>query len=184
MQTEGKFVNKVISDGEVLIDLTEDTVTSDTMLEGTIAHAANGAVIEGTIPNGEEMTFGTYPSNIVINNCNCESVYSLEETRIGTWIDGKPLYQKTFSIILPNTSSNTTIATLPNGAVIIEYRVVLTKTRSDGAYYYNVPFDKDVNIVVWFWEYRARCNVGNSEFYSCPGFLTVKYTKTTDKEVL
>lgn len=64
MQTEGKFVNKVVSDGEVLIDLTEDTVTSDAMLEGTIAHAANGAVIEGTIPNGEEMTFGTYSSNI------------------------------------------------------------------------------------------------------------------------
>lgn len=33
-----------------------------------------------------------------------QEVYSTEETRIGTWIDGKPLYQKTIVGKLPNNN--------------------------------------------------------------------------------
>jgi hypothetical protein len=40
--------NKVIYEGETLIDLTGDTVTPDTLMVGTTAHAANGEVISGT----------------------------------------------------------------------------------------------------------------------------------------
>lgn len=41
-------VNKVIYDGETLVDLTEDTVTPETLAEGATAHAANGEQIVGT----------------------------------------------------------------------------------------------------------------------------------------
>ena len=41
-------VNKVEYDGDTLIDLTSDTVTSDTLLEGVTAHDATGASIVGT----------------------------------------------------------------------------------------------------------------------------------------
>lgn len=48
-------VNKVVingTDGEsVLIDLTEDTVTPETMLEGVKAHGKDGNVVEGTMPS-------------------------------------------------------------------------------------------------------------------------------------
>lgn len=53
---ENPYVNKVeIADGTVLIDLTEDTVTAEHMLAGTIAHASSGAIINGNIPtyNGD-----------------------------------------------------------------------------------------------------------------------------------
>ena len=47
-------VNKVIyntDDGEhTLIDLTEDTVTADTLAEGATAHSASGETIVGTMP--------------------------------------------------------------------------------------------------------------------------------------
>ena len=48
-------VNKVIYDNKTLIDLTEDTVTPQSMLVGTTAHSANGEIIEGGIEtwNGE-----------------------------------------------------------------------------------------------------------------------------------
>lgn len=40
--------NKVVlANGTVLIDLTGDTVTSDTLLQGATAHAANGQLITG-----------------------------------------------------------------------------------------------------------------------------------------
>lgn len=42
-------VNKVDINGETLIDLTQDTVTSDNMLKGVTAHAANGEVITGDL---------------------------------------------------------------------------------------------------------------------------------------
>ena len=41
-------INKVEYDGSVLIDLTQDTVTPDTLLIGTIAHDASGQQIVGT----------------------------------------------------------------------------------------------------------------------------------------
>lgn len=42
-------VNKVVYGGETVVDLTSDTVTSDALLEGVTAHAANGQQIVGAI---------------------------------------------------------------------------------------------------------------------------------------
>lgn len=42
-------VNKVVVEGETLIDLTEDTVTEEGLLEGIVAHAANGEKIVGAL---------------------------------------------------------------------------------------------------------------------------------------
>lgn len=36
-------------------------------------------------------------------------VYSLEERRIGTWTDGKPLYRKTFQFTTPKTNTSTSV---------------------------------------------------------------------------
>ena len=42
--------NKVqLADGTVLVDLTEDTVTPQTMLSGTTAHDKSGTQITGTV---------------------------------------------------------------------------------------------------------------------------------------
>jgi hypothetical protein len=40
--------NKIVYKGDTLIDLTQDTVTPETLAEGIIAHAKNGEVIVGT----------------------------------------------------------------------------------------------------------------------------------------
>lgn len=50
-------VNKVIYDGEVLIDLTEDTVTADKLPKGEKAHDKKGNLITGIIPKAEEGEF-------------------------------------------------------------------------------------------------------------------------------
>lgn len=54
---DGKYVNKVISNGKTLIDLSGDTITAKELLEGTTAHIADGSVITGAMPNGEELYF-------------------------------------------------------------------------------------------------------------------------------
>lgn len=52
-------VNKVEYAGKVLLDLTEDTVTEDQLLEGTVAHDKTGAKIVGALINLAEDTVTT-----------------------------------------------------------------------------------------------------------------------------
>ena len=40
-------INKVVYNKKTLIDLTEDTVSEETLIAGTTAHAADGEKIEG-----------------------------------------------------------------------------------------------------------------------------------------
>ncbi len=42
-------VNKITYGNETLIDLTNDTVTADTLVNGKTAHNANGDIVEGTL---------------------------------------------------------------------------------------------------------------------------------------
>lgn len=47
---DNPYINKVqLGDGTVLMDLTNDTITSDHMLAGTTAHLSSGASAVGTI---------------------------------------------------------------------------------------------------------------------------------------
>lgn len=45
---ENPYKNKIVYDGDTLIDLTEDTVTPNTLLAGTTAHDRSGAPVTGT----------------------------------------------------------------------------------------------------------------------------------------
>lgn len=56
-------VNKIEYDGRVLLDLTEDTVTEDKLLEGTVAHDKTGAKIVGALINFAEDT--VTPENLL-----------------------------------------------------------------------------------------------------------------------
>ena len=47
-------VNKVVYGTEILIDLTNDTVTPDTLFKGCTAHMADGTIVTGTL-------FSNYP---------------------------------------------------------------------------------------------------------------------------
>lgn len=52
-------INKVVYDGNVLIDLTGDTVTTNTMLSGATAHDASGAPITGACTYDSDTTDAT-----------------------------------------------------------------------------------------------------------------------------
>lgn len=48
--------NKVVYNGQTLIDLTQDTVSENTLLAGYTAHAADGKRITGTAKVDREIT--------------------------------------------------------------------------------------------------------------------------------
>lgn len=52
------YVNKVVYGTDTLIDLTADTVTASTLMQGYTAHAADGSTIVGTVPDGDDLAYG------------------------------------------------------------------------------------------------------------------------------
>ena len=47
---DNPYVNKVEAFGNILVDLTSDTVNANNLLEGITAHDASGAIITGLYP--------------------------------------------------------------------------------------------------------------------------------------
>lgn len=75
-------VNKVVFAGNTLIDLSADTVTSDTLLVGTIAHDKNGKIITGTVENLSNI--GTATATDILEG---KTALVQGETIVGTMVD-------------------------------------------------------------------------------------------------
>lgn len=60
-------VNKVVYNAQILIDLTSDTVSADTLLKGYTAHDKSGNLITGTYEGGSGSATNGY---IILNNEN------------------------------------------------------------------------------------------------------------------
>ena len=113
--------------------------------------------------------------------------YSTTEQVIGTWINGKPLYEKTYSVTVPvvTTSGNWASSkyAMPTN---FEYAFVNMAVIKDTAnQYLQTPF-------ITLSGYIIKCYIGVengswvivSSNYSgvsnCAGYVTIRYTKTTD----
>lgn len=114
-------------------------------------------------------------NGIVVNNIATfakADLYSTDEKMIGRWIDGKPLYQKTFTGLNYGSTKNAwsdSGVSLTNCSDLIRVECVRS---SDSA-----------NIAMSF-----RMNGNNIQYYAFEGFpgidtMTVQYTKTTDSAV-
>lgn len=63
-----KQVNKVVYGNKTLIDLTSDTVTPETLIEGSTAHDKSGAQIVGTAQAGSSANIQTSKSVTITSN--------------------------------------------------------------------------------------------------------------------
>lgn len=59
-----QYVNKVIFGNQTLLDLTSDTVTPSVLMEGYTAHDKSGALIIGTIVDGNSLEYGLTDSTL------------------------------------------------------------------------------------------------------------------------
>ena len=64
---ETKHKNKVVYDGEVLIDLTADTITADKLASGITAHDKSGASITGTSTKDSDTSDATAAVAEILN---------------------------------------------------------------------------------------------------------------------
>ena len=104
--------------------------------------------------------------------------YSTEEIRVGTWIDGKPIYRKTFA--LGGTSATRDLVDVSELFIdcIIKASPLFTATESSGIFYRagldtntTCGLSNDKKFLKWY-----NGGISNVKIY----YLTLEYTKTTD----
>lgn len=109
-----------------------------------------------------------------------EEVYSTEEQRIGTWIDGKPLYRiiKECDVSAKETQSND-ISSIPYDTIFINLGKSFNRwvDNSSASIVWNTSDNDNGN--VWI-NYEKKLNILNSSNAARHYWITLEYTKTTD----
>lgn len=108
--------------------------------------------------------------------------YSTEEQVVGTWVDGKPIYQKTFkydSSYVTNWGGNSILPFLIDSGNIVNYQLLLfmndgvtvceSWTSQNEIYCININTDRIVLFIT-----------SNFQSYFDELYITVQYIKTTD----
>lgn len=125
------------------------------------------------------------PSHLAkASNADGGEVYSTEETRIGTWIDGKPLYRKVYQVTTPSNNGYVTVATLPSDTFAsnvvrlegVSYPVTGSTPICGPANVYN-PSDERT---LYVQGENIMMHVVGSANIGVPTIAIVEYTKTTD----
>lgn len=105
--------------------------------------------------------------------------YSTTEQRIGTWIDGKPLYEKTFVDSTNSTSYQINVSDLN-----IDFCASLTGVAKDPNAITTIPFGFVIDTSATYMlallnasGLGIRCSSGYSSYTK---YVTIRYTKTTD----
>jgi len=101
--------------------------------------------------------------------------YSTDEKIVGTWIDGKPIWQKTF---VGTTSSNKKETDINHG-IEIETPIATFGYVNKGSQYVPTGFYNGTN---FFSAFCSLTSIGlrvQELYYNCPFVITIQYTKTT-----
>ena len=115
------------------------------------------------------------------NELNNSRIFSTNETLVGIWINGKPLYRKILSTSLPNGTDDISIT---NNIQIAFLEFGYFNSPSSGTNrYFTIPFINDAGKRVTGWGLSSGSFHLVNEITSYAGstcYLSILYTKTTD----
>lgn len=138
------------------------------LVKGNTAPRVYESYVEPSINVDEEEWYN--PNNI--------EKYSTKEIKIGTWIDGKPLYRKVVDIgTLPNATTKHVAHNISNIGSVVTLRGIVTDYR-----FFPVPFAATSNayaISIFADTTNIEVMAGNDRS-NMTGFVIIEYTKTTD----
>lgn len=137
-------INKVVYQGDTLIDLTNDTVTAETLAEGITAHAKNGEVIVGSMING----------GASVETCTVSvGTYSNDDEGAKAWyvaLENGEMKAKSVSIdmngaTITDVVKGTILTIADNGTTNVVYDSNFVKLWQHGAWYTRACFFIDGN---------------------------------------
>jgi hypothetical protein len=118
--------------------------------------------------------------NEVLSNDTTKGTYSTNEIVIGKWIDGKPIYRKTFSFNLGSSIDTwSTIATIDNIKLPIKFYGMCWNVSTT----FNIPraySNEDITLYCDTASKLFREQHNYSYANGLPAFAVIEYTKTTD----
>lgn len=195
---QGKFLTYPITYG----DTTYQTVVNQDKTI-SVEHDTNSVPYIETI-SGDDYDFEAFytsrPTNtsvlycikyqITQNNISKDMVnYSLEEQVIGSWIDGKPLYQKTIKSTT-DVSEDTTKVILVDETIDIVCSITGMVCNS-GNVFVPICFSQNllnvnncINITAWYRQasHELVISINHADYQGKFAYITIQYTKTTDAE--
>lgn len=110
-------------------------------------------------------------------------VYSTEETRIGTWVDGKPLYRKVFVGPFAGVNVSTVVGTETPDVDAVTYLSAIT-LLTNGRW---TPFPYPPSSTIWAVcqfaadDHKVYIITNNPVFVGHDVYVVMHYTKTTDQ---
>lgn len=128
--------------------------------------------------SGSQSFYTSRPTNTSVLYCiasknifmDAGSNYSTEEQVVGTWIDGKPIYQKTF------------IGSFPTGRIGTNWEIITLEPYVDTLLYVFGNYDSAFCAVIEL--HPLNRDIGTFEIGTSSGRtltrITIQYTKTTD----
>ena len=146
------------------------------------------------VTKGDIIVFGFAPNNatsanldnsgIVIYPYKEQNTYSTEEQIIGTWINGKPIYKKTFNEIIGPTVQNTWQDAVDVSSLNIDLVLNIYGSSFTGTDYY-IPLGCSGQGGSIFVQAIYRLSSQTIQILSqantnCTNYITMEYTKTTD----
>lgn len=112
-------VNKVALNGEVKLDLTADTVTPETLLNGKTAHNAAGELITGVY---EPMTIKQYTGTLLSTGWAADSYGYQAQTITITGLQASYDVDPQWDVVLSGTDPDADAALLEGFALIHNYK--------------------------------------------------------------
>ena len=113
--------------------------------------------------------------------------YSTEEQRIGTWIDGKPLYRQVYNVRTPATvsTSTVTVAKYPTTCQFTKINVLIFQEESM-AYTVLPAIFGTSNFYggIFLQNGDLRLMAGHKNYANQPVIVIMEYTKTTDRATI
>jgi len=156
-----------------------DLTQLETSAKNNLVEAINEAASTGS--GGDTLPIYSivdYDGDTVPSGYEQVNSYSTDEVKIGdTWIDGKPIYRKTFivpSFSINEISVNTGLTTISN---IVNWKGCFK--RADINCLYSID-----NALMDEWRFNYNTGImnfkTNNQYVTFTGYITIEYTKTTD----
>lgn len=125
----------------------------------------------------------TKTTDSAVDSYGTDTTYSTDEHVVGSWIDGKPLYQKTINTgALPNATTKNVAHGISNLGFVVSL-IGYAKQSSGTPVYINFPFvselsaDKNIKLIVS----GANISIQSQNNYSgfTESYVTIQYTKSS-----
>ena len=172
--------------GTRTIKLTEDTLIYLNIYTNGSGMVLTNLVVGLQIERGSTATDFEIPVTPSINvdgetiyTKGQNEVYSTAEQRIGTWIDGKPIYRQVIQGTTASSNLSTAIGSISNLGTIVNIRGYIVSASASQSIPINFVYNTEQNA-----GYREHNNIlirtNSSDYQSKPCYVIVEYTKTTD----